>query len=329
MRYEKADNVLQLALEMQAAHTGLTLQDIQERFGISKRTAMRMKDSVLRNFPQADEVPSDEKTKRWRIPPGVLNQLVSFSADELADLEAAISLLNRENLGDHANSLEGLAAKLKALMKPDVARRVEPDLEALIEAEGLAMRPGPRPKIRTTVLEDLREAIKGCRKVTIRYRNRGSGRRGSRVICPYGFLYGHRHYLVAYDSRNNPTECRKFILSNIEDTKLTDEMFDRDENFSLREYAARAFGLYHDKPVDVAWRFLPGDAAKDAAEFQFHPDQELEKQKDGSLIVRFRASGALEMAWHLYMWGDQVEVLEPKHLADMVNGNQPSWPGLP
>ncbi|MDX9862966.1 MAG: WYL domain-containing protein, partial [Rhodospirillales bacterium] len=72
MRYEKADNLLQLALEMQAARGGLTLADIEHRFGCGRRTAMRMRDAVLRNFPQAEEVATDERTKRWRIPPGVL-----------------------------------------------------------------------------------------------------------------------------------------------------------------------------------------------------------------------------------------------------------------
>ncbi len=35
------------------------------------------------------------------------------------------------------------------------------------------------------------------------------------------------------------------------------------------------------------------------------------------------------MAWHLYTWGDQVEVLEPKRLADLVNGQRQKWKGSP
>jgi len=31
---------------------------------------------------------------------------------------------------------------------------------------------------------------------------------------------------------------------------------------------------------------------------------------DGSLVVKFRAGGRKEMDWHLYTWGDEVEVLE-------------------
>ena len=36
------------------------------------------------------------------------------------------------------------------------------------------------------------------------------------------------------------------------------------------------------------------------------------------------------MCWHLYAWGDQVEVVEPKALADMVAGHRrDDFPALP
>ena len=328
MRYEKADNLLQLALDMQAARGGLSLQDIQERFGVGRRTAMRMRDAVLRNFPQAEEVETDERTKRWRIPPGILDRLVAFTADELADLEAAIALLNRENLPGQAANLEGLASKLKALMKPDVARRVEPDLEALLEAEGLAMRPGPRPRVRITVAEDLRRAILASRKVAIDYRNRRNGKLNRRIVRPYGFLLGHRHYLIGFHEHPKANKVAPFSLPNIEGVEVLDETFERDPDFSLQAYAERSFGLFQEEPFETAWQFTP-EAAATAKEFLFHPTQEMEEAEDGSLIVRFTAGGDMEMAWHLYKWGDQVKVLEPKALAKMVKKHRATWPGLP
>jgi len=328
MRYEKADNLLQLALEMQAARGGLTLTDIERRFGCGRRTAMRMRDAVLRNFPQAEEVATDERTKRWRIPPGVLDRLVAFEAEELADLERAIALFDRENLPDRAASLAGLAAKLKALLKPEVARRVEPDLEALLEAEGLAMRPGPRPRVELAVIEDLRHAMKACRKVAIQYRNRRDGRRNRRVVHPYGFLLGHRHYLIGFHENPKANHVAPFALPNIESVEILEEGFTRDPAFSLAVYAERSFGLFQEEPFDVAWKFTP-EAAPTAREFVFHPTQTQEDLPDGSLIVRFRAGGWLEMAWHLFRWGDQVEALEPARLADAVRDHRPAWPGLP
>ena len=56
MRYEKVENLIILALDMQAARGGVSLRDIQTRFSVKRRSAMRMRDAVLRIFPQADEV---------------------------------------------------------------------------------------------------------------------------------------------------------------------------------------------------------------------------------------------------------------------------------
>jgi len=328
VRYEKADNLLQLALEMQAARGGLSLQDIEQRFEVGRRTAMRMRDAVLRNFPQAEEVDTDERTKRWRIPTSVMNHLVNFTAEELADLETAVKVLRKANREDQAANLETLGAKVKALMKPETARRVEPDLEALLEAEGLAMRPGPRPRISVTVIEDLRNAVKGGARVKIAYRRRSDHKLNWRTVEPYGFLHGHRNYLVAWHEHRKESKFLTFSLPNIEKVEILPECFERDETFSLEAFAEQSFGLYHEEPYEVVWRFTK-EAAPIAKEFDFHPTQSMKRQKDGSLLVTFTAGSDLEMAWHLYTWGDQVEVIEPKRLADMVNGNRVHWKVLP
>ena len=79
----------------------------------------------------------------------------------------------------------------------------------------------------------------------------------------------------------------------------------------------------------MAWRFTPS-AARQAEGFSFHPTQTVEQEPDGSLVVRFRAAGLLEMCWHLYMWGDSVEVISPPELAEMVAGYRRSdFPALP
>ena len=48
------------------------------------------------------------------------------------------------------------------------------------------------------------------------------------------------------------------------------------------------------------------------------------------LVVRFSAAGHLEMAWHLYVWGHDVEVLAPERLREMVHAYRRSdFPSLP
>lgn len=57
---------------------------------------------------------------------------------------------------------------------------------------------------------------------------------------------------------------------------------------------------------------------EDALRWRFHPNQFVEQQADGAVIVRFRASGMLELAWHLFTWGDKLEVIEPQLLRDTL-----------
>ncbi len=54
MRYERVEDILKLALLMQATTYGLSLYDIQDHFRISRRTAERMRDAVVRLFPQIE-----------------------------------------------------------------------------------------------------------------------------------------------------------------------------------------------------------------------------------------------------------------------------------
>jgi hypothetical protein len=44
---------------------------------------------------------------------------------------------------DRAALLREASTTLKVVMRPDALRRAEPDIAALMEAEGIAMRPGP------------------------------------------------------------------------------------------------------------------------------------------------------------------------------------------
>ena len=320
MRYEKSETLLRIALDMQGSALGLSLEDIQRRYSdraLSRRTAERLRDAVERLFPQIERANPGELPKRWRLPGGTMSGLANVTADELADLTTAISVLRRDNMRAQVGSVERILSKIQALLKQPARARIEPDLEALTEAEGLAMRPGPRPAINLALLSELREAIITRRKVRLHYTYRGTRKHGYQIVQPYGFLYGTRHYLVAWSEVNRARDFRKFALSNIERVELLAQTFSRKRGFSIQQYAEGSFGVFHEDPVDVVWKFSPKVAA-DAAEFLFHPSQVMEPQPDGSLVVRFRAGVLLEMSWHLLTWGDEVEIVKPRRLASRL-----------
>lgn len=324
MRYSRAERLIQLALEMEAARGGLTIADIMEKFAVSRRTAIRMRDAVIRAFPQADEVPSIDRHKRWRLPQGTAQVFGGITADDLATLEAAAQAFEKANLEAHAENLRSLGAKVRSILKDQEMRQIDPDLEALLEAEGLAHRPGPRPRIPAATFELLRTAVKSCCKAAFDYAAR-NGKVSRRTVCPLGFLYGHRHYLVA---RDEDDVIKSFSLPAISGLKVLNESFIRDESFDIRSMVSRSFGVYDEDPVDVVWHFN-SDAARFAREFVFHETQMLEDLEDGSLIVRFSAGGQVEMAWHLMAWGRSVEVIEPESLKQLMPKDPPDWPVLP
>ena len=276
-----------------------------------------MRDAVEVVFPQMEEVETGERTKRWRIPSGSVNRFVDFYPNEIAELQTAVSLFRREGLVVQAELLERLSTKIRALVKPGAKRRFDVDVEFLLETEGLALRPGPRPKVDNQILEQLREGIIASRKMRLHYRSRKTGRLSRQIVCPYGFLYGNRNYLIAYSMNPQTRDYRMYSLSNIDRAEITQWPFQRRDDFSLIAYAERSFGVFQEEPFDVIWKFTP-EAARDAREYLFHPTQEIEDLDDGSLIVRFHAGGALEMSWHLFTWGDSVEVLKPKELQEYL-----------
>jgi predicted DNA-binding transcriptional regulator YafY len=196
-------------------------------------------------------------------------------------------------------------------MRPDALRRAETDIAALMEAEGIAMRPGPRPLIAPGVLPTLCRAILGMQRVVVRHAGSGVDEPATRILCPYGILYGGRGWLVAHV--DELPEMRLWRLDRIVSADLLDRGFQRREEFSLSDYAAQAFGVFQEEPIDVMLRFAP-EAVEDAARWLFHLSQSMTREMDGTLIVRFRAGGLQEMCWHLFTWGTTVTIMEPVEL---------------
>ena len=169
----------------------------------------------------------------------------------------------------------------------------------------------------TEVNAAISEALKGPFLLRITYRRRTQDRPSERVVAPHGLLLGVRRYLVARDTAKKTARLQHYRVEEIYSAEVLDESFEIDPGFSLRTHAESGFGSYESEAEhgEVVWRFSP-DAADHAKRFVFHPTQTVEEEKDGSLLLKFRASGHIEMCWHLYTWGKSVEVLQPAALRE-------------
>ena len=313
MSYEKTYDLLDLAIWMQSSREGVSLNDIKQRFNVSRRTAERMRDMIVTKFPQTEKRICENNSKRWYIPQGTLKDFIQFTAEELSVLEIASSLLEHKQLQNKKDIFNNIINKIKASIKPEVYRRIEPDAEALLEAEGFICRPGPKLKIDNQVIATIRQAILECHQIKIKYFRKTTGKTSINTLNPYGFLYGERnHYLVAHHSDGYfGDDVHNFILSNIKSVEILDTPLIPLKGFDLKKYAEQSFGAYHEEPFDVEWLF-DSEVADEAEQYIFHPSQTTIKNNDGSLTVKFRAGGRLEMDWHLYTWGKHVKVIKPE-----------------
>ena len=320
MRYERVQDIVHLAVRLQGAHGGLTLDDVQRDFAVSRKTAERMRDAVEAVFGPLEQVPADDGKRHWRLRSNALHGLVRLEAEELSALATAAEALERTGLGERAARLRALDTKLHAMMRTDSLARLESGLEALAYAEGLAMRAGPKERFDPKLFTLLREAITTCRVVEFHYFAQSTRRRNHQRAEPCGLLYGNRVFLVARTEWSE--EPRLWRLANMSEARLAEETFERDPEFDLQGYARRSFGTFQETLVEVVLRF-EARAARDAAAFVFHPSQSTEEHADGSLTVRFRAGGIEEMCWHLFTWGDSVTVEKPvrlrRRLAEMCS----------
>jgi predicted DNA-binding transcriptional regulator YafY len=317
MRYGRLADLVRLAMQMQGRADGLSLDDIGQTFEVSRRTAERMRDAIRDAFPQTEELAEPGGRKRWRLPPGTAGRLADPTVDDIAALHRGAELARQSGDLVTADHLDALSDRLRARLPGPKRARLEPDIAALLEADGVALRPGPRERVPHETLNTLREAILAGVWVDVDHRARATGllSRNAR-LGPLAMLLGEgRQYLVAFS--DYAQDVRLFALAGFERIGLTESVYERPQDFDLAIWMQRSFGIWQEEVYHVVWRFAL-EAAADARLYLFHPTQVMIDEPDGSLTVSFRAGGLREMCLHLFRWGNQVEIISPPELREAM-----------
>ena len=299
-RYSRVTDIIELIILMQSKAAGVSLNDIQEEFDVSRRTAERMRDSVLNLLPQVGEIPTDSRVKRWGFINYSMNELVSFSKDEIATLEKLKQNCDKISKKD----LSTITNKIKTLNQKKL-NSLEQEIEFILNCEGYAVKQSPNYKIDLDSISTIREAIRGSFKLSGKYNDK------DKILSPLGLLFGEKIYLVAIED-NKGGEPFTYLLHRFQNLKLTNKKFDSN-GFDLREFAKKSFGVFQGEIYNVKLNF-DATAAEDASNYNFHPSQKGKWEKDGSYTVTFKASGDKHIIWNLFKWGDTVKIIAPKEL---------------
>lgn len=300
-RYSRVSDILDLAIFMSSKIQGITINEIAERYNVSRRTAERMRDSLTCIFPQVDEIKTEDSQKHWGFINYSISNLISFTPKELANIEQCKRrTTNKEMKEELGKTVE----KIKAFNKKHETS-IENNIELYMQTEGYAVRQMPQYKISLETLEVIREAVQHSRMVKGIYHDK------ARLIEPLGMIYGEKIYLVAREKAKGDG-VYNYLLHKFDGLKLTDKTFDKGD-FSLQEYTNQSFGVYHGDVLEVELLFSP-ELAPEASQFNFHPTQRGKHNDDGTYTVTFRASGTLEIIWHVFKWGCGCKIIAPKAL---------------
>lgn len=145
-----------------------------------------------------------------------------------------------------------------------------------------------------------------------------NGEISTRVVEPLGMLCKRGvWYLVAKDVKLE--DYRTFRVDQIEEVyPREDEKFDYPKGFSLDKHLGDSWGVFADDEVqDVVLNFTP-HVARRIKNLNYHRSQEIFDEADGSVTVKFKVCGLIEIKSWILQWGEQVEVVEPSWLRDDI-----------
>lgn len=300
-RYSRVSDILDLAVFMSSRMQGVTLNEIAQRYNVSRRTAERMRDSLTNIFPQVDEIETDDNQKHWGFINYSISSLVSFTPKEIANIEQYQRRTTNKELKEE---LSKTVEKIKTLNKKNI-NNIENNIELIMQTEGYAVRQMPQHKIDINSLEIIRNAIQNSKIVKGIYHGK------KRIIEPLGLIYGEKIYLVARE-KTKGDGIYNYILHKFDNLTLTEKFFDR-KDFNLQKYTKQSFGVFQGEILDVKLLFNK-DKAQEASHFNFHPTQRGKYNEDGTYTVSFKASGSKEIIWHVFRWGADCKILAPKSL---------------
>ena len=155
--------------------------------------------------------------------------------------------------------------------------------------------------------------------LAITYLGREGGEISERVISPLRLvLYRGNWYLDCWCHWR--CALRTFALENIQQCGVSDSQFYAVNAESLNEHVKPTYGIYAGQANEQATlKFCAAAAARVMAE-QWHPDQQLTVNDDGSLCLSLPYDVTLpaELVADILSYGGDVEVLSPASLRSRV-----------
>lgn len=300
----KFSNMLSMLLILKSRGK-MKIKEIAEVLEIDSRSVRKYRDDLEKAGIYINSMQGINGGYELQSPEYILN--LTLEEDEYYALQLASEHLKEEGFV-YEKELERLLDKLRIIRKKRQ------------EAAGNIDYAYKGTKVNNIDMErkislDINRAIISRNKVKINYFSLNSGLK-ERIVHPYAIInYKGAVYFVGYCETRK--ELREFKISRIKEYKLLNEKFERDSNFSIKEYMKDSLGIYKDDEVKIKLKIYK-PMSYIVSEKLFVDNQNITWNDDESIIFQASMIGKTEIkAWILSM-GKNVEVLEPKNLSEEI-----------
>lgn len=309
MRSKRVERLLALIQSLQAGRA-LTVEDLGEQLGVSRRTVFR----DLELLAEAG-IPYeyDRASKRYST-----DRIALLPPVHLTHAEAFALIIATRHLMQHQSIIDQPAAASAAIkMESILPPAIQDYCGTALEHVEIRHDPASDPKAAAAIMPALQIALAKRLKIRVHYNSYLDEEVIDVVLSPYRLAYLHRGwYLIAYCQRFR--EVRTFKVERVRRVAILDEHFRIDDDFNLDDYFGNAWLMIRgEKRCHIKVRFLP-KVARNVNEIRWHKTQQTKFTEDGSLIFEADVDGVSEIAWWIMGYADEAEVLEPAELRDEI-----------
>ena len=310
---------------MERYRFGRTLEEIRQELvdelgltSLHQRTVRRDLEALQAAGIDVD-VTETGRGRVWKFGPGVKGtHKITASATELIALSLSRDLLYPLAGTPFWIGIEGFWNKLRDQLPDSVWGHYEKYRQALF-VRGM---PAKSYEQQHGTLQTLHRCIQEHRVAEIEYQPIGKDLR-RRKIEPYAVVfYQSSLYIIAAAAEipaDREDRIRHLKLDRFRKATALDEWFKLPAGFDPAKHLAQSMGIFvaSGKPKNFRIR-ISARAAPWIIEDPWHPDQKVEPQDDGDVILTVRAAHELEIIPRVLSLGNEAEVLAPASCRKMI-----------
>lgn len=318
----KMDILSKLLLDLSEGQ-GLTIAQIQDRFGVQERTVHRYLNDLHSEFKVVvEKEPGPGKSFRYHVRPETVplvqrrSNLVlhGLSGSEIMLLSMGLAHLALGETSPFKAELSGLKEKLKLLRSGEAGDSGQRLPEQFILS---AARSAKSQEIKRAILGNMLSALGRGRACKVRYQSAGSTEPKEYVIDP-ACIFDYDGGLYVFAQKRDGSHMIPFALERFSYIEPLREPALVPADFDPHAYLCKAFNLVVNDPLDGITLAVDRHQAPYLRERIWGDRQEITEQDDGGIILSFDTNGAREVLRWILSQGRHARVLGPSTLKRQI-----------